>query len=249
MDPKERYKSKINGDQIDVALERALPGGAIDLSLSKNATAYPNRNMVDNGALLVNQRAQDIYTGQQYGVDRFKIEDASGQATLTVTDTTVTFALSAGAPADQSWLTQYLDYSFDGREYTLSINALSKTGVPSVWCGANSGTPISDGVTALTCIPTGNIAARIVLTPGQSVVLPRGQTAIKLEIGSASTLVNDPPANYGEDIDRCKRYYRKWTTEAARTDALKECELLRTTPVLGTLTIGNTTYYTAIADL
>lgn len=34
MDPKQRYKSKINGYQIDVALERALPGGAIDQSMS-----------------------------------------------------------------------------------------------------------------------------------------------------------------------------------------------------------------------
>lgn len=34
MDPKQRYKSKYTGPQMDVALERALPGGAIDQSMS-----------------------------------------------------------------------------------------------------------------------------------------------------------------------------------------------------------------------
>lgn len=33
----QRYKSKISGDRIDVALERALPGGKIDLDLSEKA--------------------------------------------------------------------------------------------------------------------------------------------------------------------------------------------------------------------
>lgn len=34
MDPKQRYKSKYTGPQMDVAFERALPGGAIDQSMS-----------------------------------------------------------------------------------------------------------------------------------------------------------------------------------------------------------------------
>lgn len=36
----QRYKSKYTGPQMDVAFERALPGGAIDLSLSNRANGY-----------------------------------------------------------------------------------------------------------------------------------------------------------------------------------------------------------------
>jgi len=73
---------------------------------------------------------------------------------------------------------------------------------------------------------------------------------VKLELGDTSTLANDPPADYGEQLALCKRFYRLWTTEAARTEALKEVGLMRIpNPTLGTIDIGGTTYYYASADL
>ena len=74
--------------------------------------------------------------------------------------------------------------------------------------------------------------------------------AVKLELGSVSTLANDPPADFGEELQKCKRYYRQWTTEAARTEALKEVGLMRlASPTVGTIVIGGVTYYYASADL
>lgn len=73
----------------------------------------------------------------------------------------------------------------------------------------------------------------------------------KLELGSESTLANDPPADYGEQLALCKRYFRLWKTTEARTAALQEAGLMRLeNPTLGTaFDIGGTTYYYASADL
>ena len=74
--------------------------------------------------------------------------------------------------------------------------------------------------------------------------------ASKLEIGEVSTLAYDPPADYVEQLARCKRYYRLWTTAEARTEALKEVGLMRTaSPTTGTIAIGGTTYYYASSDI
>jgi hypothetical protein len=75
-------------------------------------------------------------------------------------------------------------------------------------------------------------------------------SAVKLELGSVSTLANDPPADFGEELQKCKWYYRLWTTEAARTEALKEVGLMRlASPTTGLIVIEGVTYYYADADL
>jgi len=75
-------------------------------------------------------------------------------------------------------------------------------------------------------------------------------TKCKLENGPVSTLANDPPADFGEQLSLCKRYYRLWTTEEARATALKEVGLMRiANPTLGTIVINGTTYYYADANL
>jgi len=75
-------------------------------------------------------------------------------------------------------------------------------------------------------------------------------TRAKLEFGSISTLANDLPADFGEQLMLCKRFFRLWTTGAARTEALKEVGLMRIpNPTLDTISIGGTTYYYASADL
>ena len=49
---------------------------------------------------------------------------------------------------------------------------------------------------------------------------------------------------------KMQTFFRLWTTEAARTEALKEVGLMRlASPTTGTIVIGGVTYYYASADL
>ena len=74
--------------------------------------------------------------------------------------------------------------------------------------------------------------------------------SMKVELGEISTLANDVPPKPSTDLNDCKRYFRLWKTEAARTAALNEVGLMRlASPTLGTIVIGGVTYYTASAEL
>lgn len=94
---------------------------------------------------------------------------------------------------------------------------------------------------------------QVTATQSQSFLADTGRLVIefiKMEVGLGSTLANDPPADYGEQLALCKRFYRLWTTEQARTEALKEVVLMRLeSPTFGTINIGGTTYYYANAEL
>jgi len=103
-------------------------------------------------------------------------------------------------------------------------------------------------------VPTTTYSLGYLLYGASSNLIPNGQgieiKATKLELGSISTLANDPPGDFGEQLLLCKRFYRLWTTEAARTAALAEVGLMRlASPTLSTIVIGGTTYYAASADL
>ena len=83
--------------------------------------------------------------------------------------------------------------------------------------------------------------------------------AAKLELGSQQTLahqddngnwvLNEIP-DYGEQLARCQRYFQTFATESLRpTNALDFRPVMRATPALSTITVGEKTLYTASADL
>lgn len=185
---------------MDVAFERALPGGAID-------QLRPNHNLLDNGTMLVNQRTKQVYTSNGYSLDRWKLIDSGGISTVTVAEDTVTFAVPAQSP-DQAWFAQYAEHNFDGRTYTASADAINVSGTVTLYMGTNlvGVAVVSVGIAAISGIPTGNLKALIAVQPGGSITLPRGKTAIKLELGAVSTLNNDPPADLRADFEECQRY-------------------------------------------
>lgn len=232
----QRYKSTYTGVQIDAAIDRALPGGEID-------QMRPTRNLLDNWDFRnpVNQRGQTTVTAGSFLVDRWKLY-GSGTVTLTsdglVFSTTIDFGeqieisrIPLNVPVTFSVLTNLglksITHAFVG---TLNETVFQDIGngivVNIIYNWANSGT-------LLFCMQGNNVTVR----------------AVKLELGSVSTLANDPPADHEAEKAKCKRYFNLWASEAARTAALLELGAMRTTPVLSTLDIGGVTYYTASADL
>ena len=230
--------------------DETLKGLADLISTKLDKTTSPNKNLLHNWDFRnpVNQRGQSSYTGTGYGtIDRWKVE---GTATVSVTPDGVSFT-----PVTNSNLRQAIEgTSLAGKTVTMSVIFTSVSGTAAII--ARDGSTVISSITTTSAglvtntfkVPENlsSLSVEINVALGSSFV---AQSA-KLELGSVSTLANDPPADYGEQLALCKRYYRLWTTDAARTEALKEVGLMRiVSPTTGTISINGTTYYYASADL
>lgn len=173
---------------------------------------YSNRNLLDNWDFRnpVNQRGQTGYSGNSiYTIDRMYID---ANCILTVNNgyiSLTTNALYAG-------MLQNVDGNkiISGKSYTISY--LLSGGIASHTFIANN---------------DGDWHESFIITPGMYFTIRYNPTtdtwitylvehsvsnesiinlyAVKLESGSVSTLANDPPADYGEELRKCQRYYQK----------------------------------------
>lgn len=230
------YTSAYTGAEIDAALPLALGVG--------------NRNLLHNWDFRnpVNQKAASSYTGAVRGLDRWRSNAAN--LTLVINSDCVTLSpASAASDLEQNVDNPSLLY---GKTVTFTVE--SEHGTHSTTINIPASAPASNTSYGSVATPFGSIYLRFVssgeIRPRISVTAETDFYAAKLEAGSISTLENDPPADYGEQLALCKRYYRIWTTSAARTAALTELYLMRlASPSTGTIDIGGTTYYYASAEL
>jgi hypothetical protein len=205
----------------------------------------------------VNQRGQTVYTGSTPTIDRWKL--LAIQHTAEIVEGGIKIIASGSANVNNAFGQVIENYkAYEGKEVTISCKILENTTEQGISLRYNS-TPIGTRTT-----DTGIISASVVLPSlltelmvslqfwdrvgdsGKHVVIE----SVKMEVGLGSTLANDHPADYGEQLALCKRFYRLWTTEQARTEALKEVGLMRLeSPTFGTINIGGTTYYYANAEL
>jgi hypothetical protein len=246
----ENYKSTYAGSQIDTAIGRALPGGEIDASLSNNAADHPHRNLLDNWDFRnpINQRGLTSYGSSGYTIDRFR-QPISHTVQLLSDCVKITFA---------GWLPWsqyiYLQKTLSGNTVTFSVDVKSYSKQVAGVIYAD-GVVLSNFVITKSGINSHTFVLPTTLSTSLMVGIYGEATAtldvysVKLELGSVSTLANDPPADHEAEKAKCKRYFNLWATEAARTAALLEVGAMRTTPVLSTIDIGGVTYYTASADL
>lgn len=204
----------------------------------------------------VNQRGFTSTTNAGYTIDRWRSVTPGHKVELTPNG----LKLTASSEAELGYcITQYIENykQFEGKTLTLSVHVVENTltrGCSLRWNVYGSPVAImGTGYFSYTFTQSSLSSLSVGIQfwdkntdSGKYVVIDK----MKLEIGSVSTLANDPPADYGEQLMLCKRFFRLWTTEAARTEALKEVGLMRIpNPTLGTINIGGTTYYYASADL
>jgi hypothetical protein len=215
-----------------------------------------NRNLLHNWDFRnpVNQRGQSSYSVTASGivsVDRWNIvSDGASVTQLTLNSKSVT--VSAGSIAGH--IRQDMNNPFS-EEATIvfSIRLISGSCTLRVrgssWVTYGQGAFSSPGIHSVAAtIPQGETLLRFQILPDLNSSITFD--LVKAEVGSTSTLINDPPADYGEQLALCKRYFRLWKTAEARTAALQEVGLMRLeNPTLGTINIGGTTYYYASADL
>lgn len=205
-----------------------------------------NKNILQNWDFRkpVNQRGLTSYSNVMYTIDRWLWTVAVPTRSVTIQSGYVTITNNAGTTGIFGQKLEALEPG----TYTLSVLFTDGT--------VENKTLTWDGLT-LTEQSTsfGTLSLRLVdgfptFAMGIGASKTINVKAVKLEKSQASTLVNDPVADYGEQLLLCKRYYRLWSTEEARTGALKEAGLMRlVSPTVGTIDIGGSTYYFASAEL
>ncbi|GEM_PF-2271793 len=162
------------------------------------AALFHNRNLLDNWDFrnAVNQRGATSWSNS-YGIDRWL---------LSADNSTATFIAGTGIILNNEFgncfFTQLFEKSLSiNTVYTLSV-MLADGSVKSFTHIANGEYSVVDGI--FFGIGFGG-SSQIAFGPieGNAITVQ----AAKLERGSVSTLANDPPADYGEELRKCQRYY------------------------------------------
>lgn len=215
-----RKKLEIRGDTIPVSAEDST---LISEALTKIPTTSGggvNPNLLDNWYFgrPVNQRGQTEYTaGGAYTLDRWW---AQYDTTLSIVD--------GGIKIGGKWdVQQYFETTLPNATYTLSLLYKDRTGSDPLRLLTGNRT---DGDLAQTESKDASGILSVTFSTAKSNKVNFGFTgstdnsatiiAIKLELGSTQTLahqdssgnwiLNEIP-DFGEQLARCQRYYRRWT--------------------------------------
>lgn len=176
-----------------------------ELSTKADTNSICNPNLLDNGHFSVNQRGSSSYSSANttpYCVDRWQLEwnmkvdvDSNG--------------ISIIATNAQSAIRQKIESNVwnrlvaDNATVTLSI-ILQDGRIYSGQRNINSISPIQVADIGLLQIQNGYFRMVVGSTKAMNI------RAIKLEVGSISTIANDVD-NYTEELIRCQRYFYKYT--------------------------------------
>jgi hypothetical protein len=185
----------------------------------------------------VNQRGLTSYSNCNYTIDRWKMTAANVDFITTLDNGYITLTNNL---AVYGYWQQLLERTLEDGVYTISCITSDGT-LYSKAITVSGGTPI-------TGIDVGDYAYLYVsATPSIVVRIAAGGSvslkAIKFELGSKSTLANDPPADYGEQLALCQRYYQQHTTDTVADMDLRPS--MRITPTKTAITGG----YAYSADL
>ena len=190
--------------------------GAVDGATGQgSAVRISNRNLLDNGDFRnpVNQRGQTSYTGNRYGIDRWKVSTNNSTAAVSVGDGWINFTSDASGT--------YINFSSTVEKvqpgnYTLSFLVDDYTKAQQIFLqGKVSQMVFTSNLLTMTfsVAETSAIAVGIQKKAASSTLKIY---AAKLELGSVSTLahqengvwvLNDPLPNYAEELAKCQRYF------------------------------------------
>ena len=155
-----------------------------------------NRNLLDNPFFQVNQRGWTSGTANAaFTVDRWKMASAYGTKQVTVNaDGTITI--------DGLFFQKIEPYFIAGQVVTISYmtadgNVVSKTGT----IGTTEGYAVGNAAFGLYYRPSTGVCDFQIQADNLTL------RACKVEFGSVSTLANDVPPNYAEELAKCQRYF------------------------------------------
>ena len=189
------------------------PYAKTNQQLTANVSGLSNRNLVDNGWFTVNQRGAASYTDGQYSADRWKVAARNyGGSGITVNSNGVTIAF-ANANEEYVYINQKFENSpWKGKTVTVSLIANGVLYAKSFdWTNGGSGTfDISDSPKIQ--ISWNDTTPQISIVSFADAVTFR---AVKLEVGSVSTLALDVAPDYTTELLKCQRYFVRITARAS----------------------------------
>lgn len=174
-----------------------------------------NPNLLDNPWFTINQRELTTYTGAVYGVDRWRSSNANG--TLVVHDGYITVSASNSGNA---YFRQYFKQNYRADiPYTLSIIVRGDADFQLTY--SSTDTSVYSNLECSVHSNTWTLIQRTFIPQVDQVPLgqvyircDQGNTfdirAIKLEIGTFSTLEYESTPNYAEELAKCQKYFVRW---------------------------------------
>lgn len=207
-----------NNANVIKALRNALAIGQIKGPIASDgadnfSSAGSNPNLLDNPFFTIHQMGTSGHTGIGYGVDRWKIRAGTGCTVTPKTNYGIT--ISYTTTFDITYCFWIPPEMLAGKTYTLSMmingQVISATGV--IGTGNQYYFGISDDtnhirarVGALSTIGSGNLIINIEPLNASGTI---SIDAVKLEVGSVSTIANDTPPDYGTELRKCQRYFNR----------------------------------------
>lgn len=232
--PTEYYTHQYSGEEIDDAVSRALPNGAIDQAVG----TFTRPNLLDNWYFgrPVNQRGQTEYTGNMaFIIDRWRMRGTTATVTLEDDGLVIncdggsfnSIVQSYGVPAQllgkKVTLSVLVTENTNNTESFIEIGSGSNSTAAGTVLGGNlkfTGTGLFSLTMDLPATMPNNYLNFIICAGNPTTAGARFKAVTaKLELGSTQTLahregdkwvLNEAP-DYGEQLRRCQRYYRRWT--------------------------------------
>lgn len=223
-----------NNQNVIQAFKNALAIGNLKGIIASDgshnfSTAGSNRNLLDNPWFTVRQRGDGPFgAGAGYTVDRWT---KFYNGIITGTDDGVSIApnTTSGWIEFAQYLPADVGAALEGKTVTLSAllqdgTLYSKSGV----CAAKPSSGTTNFITVSMPNSMGFVAGRrndgvlrVEFTYGQAYSQdPLNVRAAKLELGSVSTIANDVPPDYGEELAKCQRYFIRLKGEPLATGYL-----------------------------
>lgn len=170
-----------------------------------------NPNLFMNPWFTINQRNASGNLANGYRMDRWKIFVSGGTVNFNSSTRIVTLSATSNVAYIQQILDPNLRSALNGKTVTFSV-LTSANAVHSVTFTYSS-TATDTGIS----FPSnehykywygGDYASCLRVDTGTGVgTITLAIKAIKLELGSVSTIANDMPPDYGEELARCQRYF------------------------------------------
>ena len=254
------YTAAQVGARPDSWMPSAADVGAVDGATGQgSAVRISNRNLLDNGDFRnpVNQRGQTSYTGNGYGIDRWRVSTNNSTAAVSVGDGCIDFTSDASGT--------YINFTsavekVQPGNYTLSFLVDDYTKAQQIYVQGGDSASVFDSNLLTMTFSVAETSAITVGIQKKAASSTLKIYAAKLELGSVQTLahqengvwvLNDPPPNYAEELAKCQRYYQLYASAAQRPTNGADCRpVMRiANPSQGTIAISGTTYYFNDANL
>lgn len=191
--------------------------------LTNSLNNLSHENLLDNPWFTVNQRGQSSYTElNKYTVDRWRTEGNSADFSVDIVSDGV--QLKRNVSEGYFTLCQFNESSFliPGKEYTLSIlysdgTVKFKTFVVPIYEQSYLRIAFTQnymGCQAIIDRKSSGYYSTFIIHDGDFSISPIIK-ALKVELGSVSTLAMDTAPNYQQELAKCQRYFYRY--KAAHT--------------------------------